>query len=129
MPRTRHPAPRGYKFCHRCSDYKSVAAFALDSSKSDGLRPCCRDCDNARQKGRYWTKERLKIRKERRVRAKRRALERKYGRHTLELQERLKAEEEKAKKAEELQERRDAAAGRFWARFHALSKGSAPEQP
>src|SRR5689334_1336683 len=115
MPRTRHPAPPGHKFCHRCSDYKSVAAFALDSSKSDGLRPCCRDCDNRRQKGRYWTKERLKARKLRRAQLKRKALERQVGRHTLELQERLHAEEQKAKQEAELRERRDAAASRFWA--------------
>jgi hypothetical protein len=128
MPRTRHPAPPGHKFCHRCSDYKSVAAFALDNSKSDGLRARCRDCDNARLKDRYWTKERLKARQQRKAQAKRTALERQFGRHTLDLQERLKAEEDKARQAAELQERREAAANRFWARLRARSEGSSGEQ-
>jgi hypothetical protein len=42
------PVPQGSKFCFKCSKVHLVEAFAVDNSKWDRRRPCCRSCDVAR---------------------------------------------------------------------------------
>lgn len=128
MPRTRTPAPPGQKHCHRCSQDRPVEDFARDASKSDGLRSRCRACDARRLKAAYWTKERKQARKKRQADAERRKLERQHGRHWVAQQEKLKAQEETAKRAARSQARREVSARRFWERLRAQRESSGGEQ-
>lgn len=92
MARSRTPAPIGHKHCPGCTRAKPVADFASDASKSDGLRPRCRQCNNKKAKASYWTKERKQERKARKALSARNALEREHGALWLAQQEKLKAE-------------------------------------
>ncbi len=124
MPRTRPPAPPGQRLCPRCSSLKPLEDFSADASRTDGLRSCCRACDAARQKARYWTKERKAAAKARKAASERRALERKHGRLWLAHQERLAREEQERIAALELQWSRGKAKDRFFARRRSRSAKS-----
>lgn len=49
---------KGYKRCRVCKEWKIRKYFNADGSRSDGLTPLCRECQNAQARNRYKKKPR-----------------------------------------------------------------------
>ena len=50
------------KWCWKCQQYKDISAFYSDTTRYDGLKDVCKECDNKSRKKRYRkNKEQLRL--------------------------------------------------------------------